>query len=226
MLRATEPTPHMHEWLDRLAPVVQAAQATLRSRGADMVARLSGCARDAEGNLRLTFLGKDYLVTPADFCVRAAADLREVSSFIGSLILTYLANADGAPPAGQWIGFRELPDGMFYVQAFQSYSGGRLVRELQGGLAAFHRAARQMGGQALALGSAAYAFEVLPRLWLALVYWEGDDEFPSQAQVLFDRNTSHYLPTDGLAILGSQLVGWLLRTAARETYRPDISSGN
>ncbi|MGC8877708.1 MAG: DUF3786 domain-containing protein [Anaerolineae bacterium] len=226
MLRSTEPTPHMHEWLDRLAPVVQAAQATLRSRSADAVARLSGCARDAEGNMRITFLGREYVISPHDFSVYSAVDRREASSFISSLILTYLANADGTLPAGIWISFRELPDGMFYVHAFQSYSGGRLVRELSGGLTAFHRAAQRLGGQALALGSAAYAFEVLPRVRLAIVYWEGDDECPSQAQVLFDRNATHYLPTDGLAILGSQLVSMLLKTAARETYRPDISSGN
>lgn len=207
----------MREWLDRLAPVVQAAQMTLRARGAELVARLSGCARDAEGNLRLSFLGREYTISPDDFCVRSAVDRRDVSSFISSLILTYLAHADGTPPAGRWIGFRELPDGMFYVQAFQNYSGGRLVRELPDGLSAFQRAAQRLGGQALALGNAAYAFEVLPRVWLAVVYWEGDDECPAQAQVLFDGNASHYLPTDGLAILGSQLVSLLLKAAAQET---------
>ena len=217
MLRSTEPIPQMREWLDRLAPVVQAAQAALRARGAEVVARLSGCARDAVGNLRVSFLGREYTISPDDFRVRSAGDRREASSFISSLILTYLANADGTPPAGQWIGFRELPDGMFYVQAFQSYSGGRLVRELPGGLSAFQRAAQRLGGQALELGSAAYAFEVLPRVWLAVVYWEGDDECPAQAQVLFDRNAAHYLPTDGLAILGSQLVGMVLKTASQGT---------
>ncbi|MCS7260455.1 MAG: DUF3786 domain-containing protein [Anaerolineae bacterium] len=213
MLRSTEPTPQMREWLDRLAPVVQAAQSALRARGAEAVARLSGCARDAAGNLRVSLLGREYTISPDDFRVRSAIDHREASSFVSSLILTYLANADGTPPAGRWIGFRELPGGMFYVQAFQSYSGGRLVRELPGGLIVFQHAAQRLGGQALALGSAAYAFEVLPRVWLAVVYWEGDEECPAQAQVLFDRNASHYLPTDGLAILGSQLVGLLLKVA-------------
>jgi len=205
----------MREWLDRLAPVVSAAQTKLRARGADVVAQMSGCVRDAEGNLRVILLGREYLVSPYDFRVCSAVDLREASSFVSSLILTYLASADGTPPSGTWVGFRELPDGIFYVQAFQGYSGERLVRELQGGLTAFHRAAQQVGGQALALGSAAYAFDVLPRVRLAVVYWEGDDECPSQAQVLFDRSASHYLPTDGLAILGSQLVGLLLKAASQ-----------
>jgi hypothetical protein len=137
----------------------------------------------------------------------------EVPSFVQSIILTYLVTADGTTPSGRWIGFRELPDGMFYVQAFQGYSGGRLVRELDGGVEAFRRAAERLGGEPLEMGNAGYTFTVLPRIHLALVYWEGDEEFPSQARVLFEDTASHYLPTDGLAILGSQLVGKILKAA-------------
>jgi hypothetical protein len=70
-----------------------------------------------------------------------------------------------------------------------------------------------LGGEPLAIGDAGYTFTVFPRVHMALVYWEGDDEFPSQARVLFEDTSSHYMPTDGLAILGSQLVGRLLKAA-------------
>ena len=214
MLQQSEPTPQLRQWLDRLAPVVERAQAALSQRDPATLTRCGGCQRDADGHLRLALLGKDYIVSIPGFQVRTARDGKEASSFTSSLILTYLANADGTPPSGTWIGFRDLPDGMFYVQAFQGYSGGRLVRELRGGLEAFRRAAEALGGRRLDLGSASYAFEALPQVHLALVYWEGDEEFPAQSQVLFDATATHYLPTDGLAILGSQLVGMLLKAAA------------
>jgi hypothetical protein len=111
------------------------------------------------------------------------------------------------------VGFRDLPDGMFYVQAFEGYSGGRLVRELQGGVTAFRRAAEALGGEPLEIGDAGYTFSVLPRVHLALVYWEGDEEFPSQARVLFEDTAAHYMSTDGLAVLGSQLVGRILKAS-------------
>lgn len=215
MLQQSESTPQLRQWLDKLAPVVAQAQAELSRRDPATLTRCGGCRRDADGNLRLALLGKEYVVSVPGYQVRAAADGKETSSFISSLILTYLANADGTPPSGTWIGFRDLPDGMFYVQAFQGYSGGRLVRELAGGLDAFKCAAQAVGGRPLDLGSAAYAFEVLPQVHLAVVYWEGDEEFPAQAQVLFDATATRYLPTDGLAILGSQLVGTLLKSATR-----------
>jgi hypothetical protein len=213
MLQPGQPTPQLQEWYDKLAPVVEGARETLRQVKPGKLVLRSGCERDADGNFRLAFFWREYVVSASDFTVRRADTGEEVSSFIQSLILTYLATADGTTPSSRWIGFRELPDGMFYAQAFQGYSGNRLVRELQGGVEAFRRAAEALGGEPLALGDAGYVFTVLPRIHLAVVYWEGDEEFPSQARVLFEDTAARYLPTDGLAILGSQLVGRVLKAA-------------
>ncbi|MBN1813513.1 MAG: DUF3786 domain-containing protein [Anaerolineae bacterium] len=213
MLQQGKPTPKLQEWYDRLAPVVEEARAALRQVQPSKLVLRSGCEQDADGNFRLSFFWREVVISGGDFAVRRADTGDEMPSFIQSLVLTYLVTADGATPSSRWIGFRELPDGMFYAQAFQGYSGGRLVRELEGGVEAFHRAAERLGGELLAVGDAGYIFTVLPRVHLALVYWEGDEEFPSQAQVLFEDSASHYLPTDGLAILGSQLVGKILKAA-------------
>jgi hypothetical protein len=125
------------------------------------------------------------------------------------MILTYLVTADGTAPTGRWISYRDLPEGMFYAQAFRGYAEQRLVRELT--LPAFTQAAERLGGERLDLGSAGYAWDVLPRVRVAAVYWEGDEELPSQASVLFDEAGVHYMSTDGLAVLGSRLVDRLVR---------------
>jgi len=213
MLQKGDSTPQLQQWFDRLTPVVEEARETLcRLKPGKLVLR-SGCEQDGEGNFCLTFFWREYVISADDFIVRRADTGDEQPSFIQSLILTYLVTADGTTPSSRWVGFRELPDGMFYVQAFQGYTGGRLVRELRGGIEAFRRAAEALGGESLELGDAGYAFTVLPRVRLAVVYWEGDEEdgFPPQARVLFEDSTAHYMPTDGLAILGSQLVGRLLK---------------
>jgi hypothetical protein len=48
---------------------------------------------------------------------------------------------------------------------------------------------------------------------LAAVLWEGDDEIAARAAILFDAAAGHYMPTDGLALLGSGLAGRLIRAA-------------
>jgi hypothetical protein len=213
MLQQGKPTPQLHQWFDRLAPVVKEARATLSRLKPGKLMLRSGCERDEDGNFCLTFFWQEYVISCDSFAVWQAKTGKEPSSFTQSLILTYLATADGTTPSSRWVGFRDLPDGLFYVQAFQGYSGNRLVRELQGGVEGFRRACERLGGDLLEIGDAGYAFSVLPRVHLALVYWGGDEEFPSQARVLFEDTSAHYMPTDGLAILGSQLVGRVLKAA-------------
>jgi len=214
MLQRAEPTPQLKEWIDRLAPVVAEAKRTLRHRQPGKLIMLTGCEQDADGDFRLRFFWQEYIISAEDFTGRRAKDEEVPSSFVQSLILTYLATADGTTPSSRWIGFRELPDGMFYAQAFRGYTGIRLVRELTGGIDAFRRAAERMESEPLeAIGDAGYAFTLLPRVHAAVVYWRGDEDFPSQARVLFEDTAAHYMPTDGLAIMGSHLVGSLLRAA-------------
>ncbi len=214
MLQKAEPTPQLKEWIDRLAPVVAEATEALQDRQPSKLVMLTGCEQDPEGNFRLPFFWREYVVSADDFTVLRADDGEIPSSFIQSLILTYLATADGTTPSRRWIGFRELPDGMFYAQAFRGYTGSRLVRQLEGGIEAFRRAAESMESEPVeAIGDAGYAFTLLPRVRAAVVYWQGDEDFPSQARVLFEDTAAHYMPTDGLAIMGSHLVGSLLRAA-------------
>ena len=228
ILRRARSTPQLQEWLDRLAPVVEQARTTLGGAKPGKLALRSGCERDANGGFHLAFFWQQYVISGKDFTVRRADTSEEAPSFVQCLILTYFAAADGTTPSRRWIGFRELPNGRFYVQAFEGYSGGRLVRELQrvavnsapgGAVETFRRAAAELGGEPLEIGDASFAFTILPRVHLGVVYWEGDDESPSQARVLFEDTAAHYMSTDGLAILGSQLVGRILKAAQQGSAR-------
>ncbi len=199
--------------IDKLAPVVKEAQAKLRAIDRAETAARSGATIDPQGNLRVEFLRRAYLIDQADWTVKRVDDGAAPPSLTQSLILTYLYTSDGTPPIERWMGFRELPNGLFYAQAFQGYTGTELARDLSGDVAAFQQASERLQGAPLALGEAGYAFQVLPRLKLAVIMWSGDDEFPAQAQVLFQESAPHYLMTDGLAIVGSLLIGQIVKAA-------------
>ncbi len=135
----------------------------------------------------------------------------ELPVFTQAMLLYYFHTADGTPLAGRWISFADLPDGRFYNQAFQGYTGGELQRHFKNDTEALGQAALRSSGSLLpgAPGNLAFRFQALPRLPLILVIWEGDEDFPASYQFLFDAATAHYLPTDACAILGSTLTGRL-----------------
>jgi len=199
--------------IDKLASVVKGAQEKLRRIDRAVIAERSGATIDQDGNLRVEFLWREYVIDRAEWTVKRADDAAVPPSIMQSLILTYLYMSGGAPPIDRWLGFRELPDGLFYAQAFQGYTGAALVRDLNGDVVVFRQASEKLKGEALAIGDAGYAFQVLPHMKLAVVMWSGDDEFPAQAQVLFQESAPHYLITEGLAIVGSLLIGQIVKAA-------------
>lgn len=164
----------------------------------------------------MPFFGQSHLVAHPAGDVSAGG--AQVHVAVAILVLHYLLRAAGTPPAGRWVAFRELPDGMFYAASFAQRAEVPLAQAFgavspagfEGGLKAFRSAAEAAGGLPLELADAAFAFQALPRLALAVLVWAGDDEFPVQASVMFDAAAGHYLPAEDLAGLGGLLARRLL----------------
>ena len=208
MLRDRQTQAPVEKLIDKLAPRVAEMRHTLKKLPPEEIAWRSGTRLDG-GRLHVTMLFQPFEVDTSSYVV-STAEGQEVSSFLQSLVLTYLQTADGAPSADRWISFRELPNGTFYHQAFQGYAPDRLIDRWRLDPDGFADACRKLGGTRLDLGDAGYVFQVLPRIDLAALYWLGDEDFSSRASILFDAHAHHYMVTDGLAILGSQLVGRIL----------------
>jgi len=173
-------------------------------------AALAGCNLTPAG-IVVPFFAAPHLVThPAGEATFLPAG-RPAHHSIVILLLHYLLTADGTPPADRWIAFRELPDGLFYAQAFAGHAEGELARRFGADVAGFRQAAEALGGTPLELADAGFRFQALPRLAVAVLLWAGDDEFPGQARILFDARAGHYLPTEDLAGLGEWLAHRLMR---------------
>jgi hypothetical protein len=187
----------------RLEPVHAAARAAVSYE-------TSG---DGAGHFSVPFLDAVYHVHWPDGIVRRAKDGQEADVATCLLLLHYLATADGTPMIDRWIAFRNLPGGLGYDAAFQGRANLRLARAFGSDAAAFTAASRALGGERLTFGDASFMFRVLPRVWLAVVLYLADDEFPANANVLFDGSAGHYLPTEDLAVLGGLLAGRLIHAA-------------
>ncbi len=46
------------------------------------------------------------------------------------------------------------------------------------------------------MADAAFLFNITPTIPVAVLYWQGDEDFPSEARLLFDRTIEQHLPLD------------------------------
>ncbi len=164
-----------------------------------------------EGRFILKLWETDISLTYPDFLASQVHTGHKLSDMDRVLLLYYFDTADGVPKAGKWISFSELPDGKFYNQAFQGYTGRQLSLIYQNEQDSFNQSAKELNGHRFSLADSSFKFEALPRVSLLVVFWLGDEDFPSSFQILFDASASHYLPTDAYAILGSTLTGKLIK---------------
>ncbi|MFM8320764.1 MAG: DUF3786 domain-containing protein [Chloroflexota bacterium] len=216
--QASAAHPEAERLEQRFAQRVGELRARLESLDPAAIAQHSGATItrfETGGQLELSLWDRPLAVTFPGFTVRWTDTGDGANPFDQALVLYYLSTADGAPLLDGWVSFADLPDGRFYVQAFNGYTGQELAKAFGDDRFAFEQAAQQLGGEPFALGDAAYRFLPLPRAPLAVVYWQGDEDFPASCQLLFNTAASHYLPTDAYAILGSTLTRRLIRRLAR-----------
>jgi hypothetical protein len=197
---------------------LEKAKQDLQGRDPMMVAALSGATYEkltaTSGRFRLKFWEEEYVIDYPEASVHEKSG-QEPSTFIQILILHYLVNADGTPPADKWISFRELPGGRSFDPAFQRHASQPLARAFSHDAEGFTRAAEALGGERLTFGSTSFLFRIFPRQWVAVVLDLADEEFPAWVNILFDGAASHYLPTEDWAVAGELLSSRLLQEADR-----------
>lgn len=194
-------------WAASIEKQLAETREALRGRDPAEVARLSGAPYAVAGEetrLQLRHWNRSYVVVWPDVSVQEA-DGSPCPEPVQAMLLQYLAQADGTPLENAWVSLRSLPNGAFYEQAFQGYSGNLIARIFRRDLTGFRAVSTRLGGEPLDLGDASYRFWAFPRIPLALVFWSGGDEFPDSAQVLFDKSAGHYHHLEMLAHLGAIL---------------------
>jgi len=130
---------------------------------------------------------------------------KKLDIFSYAIILHYLVNADGAKISGEWISYRELPDGMFYFRTIpgvlepvrQKYknSAKGLIKKIEG--SGGHRSSDFKNGGVI------YPFKNFPVL---VIIDEESEEFDASLRILFDRNGSHYIKTDVVKMIAVYLA--------------------
>ena len=214
MLESQDRDTPTDSWMETLIPKLKELQQALKLKDVLGISKNSGCTL-VDNYFHVPLFDQEYKVSAESFAVSSRSS-PSPTPYVQALILEYLNRSDGTMPTGEWINFRELPSGGNYNQAFNGYASMVPAEIWKLDIDGFAQACLSRGGVETGMGDAGFMFRVLPRIHLCLVYWLGDEEFPSSSGVLFDSVASHHMVTDGLAILGKQLVTYVVENIAPE----------
>ena len=211
---------------DLLAARLVELRESLITKDPDLLADFTGTKffrdeRDS-GDFHFQLWEREVVLVYPSLVAKDLGSGEELSSSSQALVLYYFSTCDGTRSSGQWISFSELPDGRFYNQAYQGYTGGKLAQTFKNNFDLFCLTAESLGGRRVhLLGNAAYEYNVLPMVNLLVVTWQGDEDFDATYQVLFDAAVTHHLPTDAGAITASILTGRLVSELEKNNENRD-----
>lgn len=170
-------------------------------------AKRTGAAFDGAA-FTVRLLGTDYRVAYPDAAV-TAPDGATPPLPLQTFLLRLLLLGKRAPADNDFKTFRELPWGEVYIQPFTGRVLTRAAFTFGTRIDAFRAAAEKLGGIALKHGDAGYEFTLFDNYRLRLLVWEGDDEFPPNAQLLYTANYAGGFAAEDRVVAGDLLISAL-----------------
>ena len=158
----------------------------------------------ADFTLRL--LGREFAIAHPGYAIRALDGGAVPPLPTQTFLLRYLLEGKNIKWNGQWKTFREMPWGEMYIQPYTGRVLTRAAFTFGTRVEAFRKAAERMNAVKLPHGDAGYQFELVPGYRMQILVWEGDEEFPPNAQVLYSDNFETGFAPEDRVVAGDILI--------------------
>ncbi len=180
----------------------------------EFIARYSGIDIINEKNeisaLSLKFLNRNINISWPNMNFSYETGDGEISIQQQALLLHYLNGACSAKcveMSGEWVSYQDIPDGRFYMDAFIKRAKTPLIQTFGFmGAKLVDIASKTYNASKLDLGDYSVKVSALPFVPVTLLIWEGDEEFPPDGNLLFDKTVSDILSAEDIAALAGMVV--------------------
>ena len=150
--------------------------------------------------------GREYAISHPVYALRAVDGGKLPPLPVQTFLLRYLLESKRVSWTGEWKTFREMPWGEMYIKPYTGRVLTRAAFTFGIRVAAFKAAAEKMGAVPVAHGDAGYEFELVGGYRMRILVWEGDDEFPPNAQILYSDNFAEGFAAEDRVVAGDILI--------------------
>lgn len=161
--------------------------------------------KKTEDRLILWHYGREFTVDRNDGTIQVVSDDKKVDIMpkLNIYTLFWYAKKD-AVQTGDLIPFRDLKDAAPFGKAFQQGILEPLAATFSGHEELLDSAVKSLRGTRLsAAGFQIFAFSCIP---VRLNFWDADDEFPAQANLLFDSSATDFDHVESIVTIATEAL--------------------
>ena len=199
---------------DAIAPI---HYRELAEKDPETVCRRAGCRYDKDRQCyELEVWGDVYHICPHEPRIeRPGRDSRGVHEYLSIFIVHYLLAAVEAAIEDEWISEKDIPGGATFFRGPHAIPTDLVTRTYQNDIAAFGSRCRALRGEPVEMGDAAFRFQITERLPVVVLYWLGDEDFPPEARMLFDRSICRFFALDVVFALAVEICARIGRVSGK-----------
>ena len=171
---------------------------------ADAVSRLN--VKWDEKEFYVNLLGREYAISHPECVIRAVDGGNLPPLPVQTFLLRYLLESKEVAWGGTWKTFREMPWGEMYIKPYTGRVLTRAAFTFGFKLNAFRAACEKMGAAPVKHGDAGFEFNLIGGYKMQILMWEGDDEFPPNAQILYSDNFAEGFAAEDRVVAGDILI--------------------
>ena len=158
------------------------------------------------GEFTVKLLGREFAIAHPDYAIRALDGGAIPPLPTQTFLLRYLLESRSVAWGGQWKTFREMPWGEMYIKPYTGRVLTRAAFTFGTRIGAFRAACEKMGAEPVPHGDAGFRFDFVGGYRMQILVWEGDDEFPPNAQVLYSDNFAEGFAAEDRVVAGDILI--------------------
>ncbi len=162
--------------------------------------------RWAGGKFYVNLLSREFAISHPDYAIEAVDGGPLPPLPTQTFLLRYLLESREVAWGGTWKTFREMPWGEMYIRPYTGRVLTRAAFTFGTRVAAFRATCEKMGALALPHGDAGYQFDLIGGYRIQLLVWEGDEEFPPNAQVIYSDNFAEGFAAEDRVVAGDILI--------------------
>jgi hypothetical protein len=154
----------------------------------------------------LSVWGDEYGIFPHEFKIdRISKNVQSLHDYFYLFIIHYLLKSEEIEICNEWISEKDIPGGATFFRGPHEIPTNLISVRFNGDINEFRRICEELHGIPLNMADAAYVFKITPRIPVAVLYWGGDDEFPSESKILYDKTITRHLAPDIIYALAVEI---------------------
>ena len=142
-----------------------------------------------------------------------AAGSHPPHEYLDLFAMYYLLRGKDSALRGEWVSEKDLPGGPTFFRGPHLIPTELITKRFGNDLEEFNIRCGQLGGSQIAMADAAFRLAITADIPAAVLYWIGDEDFPAEAKILYDRSITDHLSLD---IVWALAVGICARLGAAE----------